>query len=477
MIPCNRLWQSGVLRWSVRSLVVLAGWLHGSSPAAAQSASCPASASWFSNPSFPAEVPGGANASNCGFQQFAWQAFIDLVQPARNGGALRTFETYMPDYGVFVPDGTAVTPWGQQPDAPCKPGPAAAKLGKQLFLRPRVGKGAGFDPNSDQQATGNPLYDQQKQVVYYSIWINQVEYDFITKCDFNNTSCITSAPATSAITAGAVELKGSWRVFTGAAPTDMYAIHGVVGVVGKDGKIDRTCTPVTLGLVGFHLVVNTPLHPEFIWATFEHKTNAPDCTSPQSAPPGGWSFHNPKCPTSDPSCKPNQPNAAPTPTQVCRVAPEGGGSAENTGNIQAINLSAHQLLAQLVKTAPARYRDMAIWQNYELTGNVWTLNGGLPPTTTNERGSLLAANTTMETFIQGQSSSGADQNCFTCHTEAQFVLNGVAKGFPTGAPANFSHLWGFAQRTGGCGNGKGPLPAACPLPRSSPPATAPAKPR
>jgi hypothetical protein len=72
----------------------------------------------------------------------------------------------------------------------------------------------------------------------------------------------------------------------------------------------------------------------------------------------------------------------------------------------------------------------------------------------------------METYIQGKSSTGANQNCFTCHTQQQFVTTGpppVPKGFPTGAPANFSHLWGFAQRTGGCNNGQGPLPAACPV--------------
>ena len=37
--------------------------------------------------------------------------------------------------------------------------------------------------------------------------------------------------------------------------------------------------PVTLGLVGLHLVINTQLHPEFVWATFEHVNNAPNCTN------------------------------------------------------------------------------------------------------------------------------------------------------------------------------------------------------
>jgi hypothetical protein len=438
-------------------------------------AGCPASASWFSSPSMPTEIAGGTNANNCDFHQFAWQAFIDLVQPVSGSPGLRTFETYMPDYGIFVPANTPVTPWGQQPSAPCGGATADAKLGKHLFLRPRVAKGAGFDPDSDKQATlpgetiANALYDQNNQVVYYSIWVNQTEYDFITHCNFNDTGCITSAPATTAITAGAIELKGSWRAFNGPAPKDMYSIRGVIGVKAKDGS--TSCKAVTLGLVGFHLVTNTPTHPEFIWATFEHKSNAPDCVNPQKPPPGGWSFNNPKCPASQcPPNQPDQPNTKPKANQVCRVAPQGGGDATNVGNIRAINASVHQTLAGLLKTAPAQYRAMAIWQNYDLTGNLWTLNGQLPPVGPqgpnggNERGSLLAANTTLETFAQGQSAKGVDQNCFTCHTQAQFVTSaGVKMGFPPGAPANFSHLWGVAQRPNGCNAGKGPLPATCPV--------------
>ena len=30
-----------------------------------------------------------------------------------------SFETWMPEYGIFVPAGTPITPWGQQPSAPC----------------------------------------------------------------------------------------------------------------------------------------------------------------------------------------------------------------------------------------------------------------------------------------------------------------------------------------------------------------------
>lgn len=378
---------------------------------------------------------------------------------------MRTFETYMPDYGIFVDGGTPVTPWGQQPSAPCVS--TGGKRSKRLFVRPRVPKGDGFDPNEEDQAglpggkPGSPLFDQNQQIVYYSIVVNKVEYDFITQCNFNDTSCVTSAPVTTAITSGAVEIKTSWRVLTGPPPQDMYTILGVVAPVTRGKKGPRSCTQVRLGLVGFHLVVNTPLHPEFIWATFEHRRNAPDCSNPQPTPPAGWSFNNPQCPAGNPACVPNQPNV---PTQVCRVTPAGGGSDENVTNIGVLNASLHGTLATLLASDPKRYLAMAVWQNYDLTGNIWTLNGQLPPSDTNERGSLLAANTTLETFVQGKNATQQNQNCFTCHTVNQFVNPKTGpKGFVTGAPANFSHLWGLAKRTGGCNGGKGPLPPSCPV--------------
>jgi hypothetical protein len=427
---------------------------------------CVADSNWFTSPSFPLEVPQGGT-TNCGFHQFAWQGFIDLVQPVAGQPTTRTFETFMPDYGMFVKPNVPVTPWGQQPPAPC--GPATGQHAKRLFVRPRVPKGAGFDPDSQQQAglpggpPGNVLYDQAQQVVHYSIAVNQAEYEFITLCNFNDTSCILSAPVTTAITPGAIEIKGSWRLLSGPPPKDMYTVQGIVAVDGGKGA-PLSCKPVTLGLVGFHLVANTPLHPEFVWATFEHHRNAPDCTNPQPTPPGGWSFNNPKCPAGKPACTPNQPLVKPT--QVCRVAPRGGGSDENVTNIKVINASIHANLAALIASDPKRYGPMKIWQNYDLTGNVWTLNGQLPATAANERGSLLAANATLETFVQGQNAAKENQNCFTCHTESQFVSKSGPKGFVTGAPANLSHLWGFAQRNGGCDGGKGPLPTSCPVARA-----------
>ena len=66
---------------------------------------------------------------------------------------------------------------------------------------------------------------------------------------------------------------------------------------------------------------------------------------------------------------------------------------------------------------------MSVWKNYVLVSGLWT-NGGVGSSTPNEqRGSLEAANTTMETFDQKPS-----HNCFSCH------------GYDPAQPLTVSHI-------------------------------------
>ena len=71
-------------RWlSAAALLLLGQAAYAQTP-------CNASASWFTSPSFPTEVGDDGN-TDCVFHQFAWQAFIDVVQPASGGGRARNF--------------------------------------------------------------------------------------------------------------------------------------------------------------------------------------------------------------------------------------------------------------------------------------------------------------------------------------------------------------------------------------------------
>ena len=183
-----------------------------------------------------------------------------------------------------------------------------------------------------------------------------------------------------------------------------------------------------MALVGLHVVGVVQDHPEFIWATFEHKDNAPDLPAGTSTAAAtavdsrDWTFYKAGTPANQ--C--NLPNGATVTladpgnqvlspiTNAFRQTAFGGGDAQNVANIQALNAS---VAAQLGAAD--------VFSNYRLTGGVWMgpnqLVPGLNPVTIRPllAGSLALANPTMETFTQGGS-------CFSCHNTARQTVMGTS---------------------------------------------------
>jgi hypothetical protein len=388
---------------------------------------CPASQSWITSTTPPQEIgspnpPPVSQETNCQFYQFSWQWFLSLVQPSTSSPGNRVFETL----NVFQPD----------VNNQCKNLKATGKAAaaKALFVRlrkPTLATIQPVTPGELSQATGQPLYDQNGNIVFYNVF-------------YNPTEC----QATSAgFKPNTVEIKISWKKLTAPDPT-YYTMEA--NVEGQQ---------MLLGLVGFHLVINTALHPEFVWATWEHVGNDPDCINPPPVPSSGWSFISKTCSTCPSSCGTScnlmkcapaacNVNAIPKPiknppltgtaNQICRVYPDGtdpgsmtNGNNNDTNrfNIDTLNQQIPQgYLAQLPESNP-----MKIWQNYFMIGGLWT-NGGVPSTGTDvQRGSLELANTTMETFFQEPKKPQIPQNCFTCH---RYVVPPPA----TNNPLRVSHL-------------------------------------
>jgi hypothetical protein len=395
---------------------------------------CPASQSWITSTTPPQEIgspnpPPVSQETNCQFYQFSWQWFLSLVQPSSSSPGDRVFETL----NVFQPD------VNNQCETPKATGKAAAA--KALFVRlrkPTLATIQPVTPGELNQATGQPLYDQNGNIIFYNVF-------------YNSTEC----QATSAgFKPNTVEIKISWKNLTAPDPT-YYTMEA--NVEGQQ---------MLLGLVGFHLVINTALHPEFVWATWEHVGNDPDCTNPQPVPASGWSFISKTCSTCATSCGSscnlltcaptackvnaippkikNPPLTGPA-NQICRVFSDGtdpgpmtNGNNNDTNrfNIDTLNQQVSQgYLAQLPAGNP-----MKIWQNYFMIGGLWT-NGGVPSTGTNvQRGSLELANTTMETFAQQ-----GPNNCFSCH---KYKVPPPAKN----NPLQVSHIMCalLPQGTSGC---------------------------
>ncbi len=391
-------------------------------PASSPPAVCQADRKWITDPTPPAEV--ASTESFCDFYQFSWQWFLSQVSPAdaSNPTGDRVFET-----------NRVVDPAGGSDQ--CS---AAAISGRALagqLVAKRVLKPVDFET---QQADGNPLYDQSKNILYYNMWYSPEE------CQATKEGFV----------AGTMEIKTSWRVLA-TADKSYYMMPATL----SDGAA------VTLGLVGFHLVNWTSAHPEMIWASFEHKSNAPLCDG--SSATSGWTLTSdaaaqcladnpqPTGGTISPNCasynfNTSSNDSAPfpstgTPDEVCRLYAHGSqpGSSIN-GNDNAANLLAIQQLNQALVgdagmlTVLPSTDPMAVWKYYDMVGGLWTKggadSGSSPVPTANgpgdanspQRGSLEMTNMTMETFEQGATSSVP--NCFGCH------------GFTSEAPLGVSHI-------------------------------------
>jgi hypothetical protein len=362
---------------------------------------CLASPTWLSPANKPpTEIGNGipvGQETNCQFYQFAWQWYLSLLQPSASGD--RVFETF----NLLQPN----------QNNQCSQAKLTGKknVSKAIFARTSKKATASFDPvlpEDIEQATQQVLYDQAGNIVLYNVWYNDIECQATSQGFQPNT----------------IEIKTSWRQLSKADPS-YYTITATVPAVSKQ--------TLTLGLVGFHLVMNTATHPEFVWATFEHNNNAPNCTSPQATPADNWSFTSAACAGCLATQTLAQCNAPPTscnfntginsqsltgtPNQVCRVYPDGTdpGTMTNGNNNQTNRENVDWLNSQLVgpkgmlATLPAS-NPLSVFKNYFLVGGLWT-NGGVDSNPPNEqRGSLELANTSMETFAQQPQT-----NCFSCH--------------------------------------------------------------
>jgi hypothetical protein len=252
---------------------------------------------------------------------------------------------------------------------------------------------------------------------------------------------------------GSVEIKSAWRDFGTAAacPAQQFYCNG------------------RLGLVGIHIVQKTQTHGEWIWMSFEHVANDPDCypygdapvaqTSPLGTP---WSFFNPttagsqvmtsqmcEVTGSSPQCNadPSTNGSAPYhAVNICRTdyLPPGGASPANCtlvpdgppqqssnspGNVACLNAT---LMPQ----------HAGVWKNYKMIGSLW-LRGTTPPTQNFQVqifqpqptdssipykqpvGFPNLANTMMETWLQSGSTgydpfapgatNATQAGCFLCH--------------------------------------------------------------
>jgi hypothetical protein len=402
------------------------------SPLAAQS--CTANSSWVNNPTLPSSL----NESNrCNFDIFSWQSFLALAQVGDTGTGQLVFETYMDTDGMFPKTGKPVA-WGSEP--------------WPLTLT-----------EITQAGSLNDLFDQNGNEVHYDMSVNQSMYNYINTNMLYNSTCFNAGttnihmPPTSSTdtTNESIELKTAWLPMANCNPKQYHCVTALI-----DGQ------KATVGLIGLHIVHKLPDHQEWIWSTFEHVANAPDCAKITNPPAGytTWNFFRTGFVTAGSACSPcpSEDGSGCTSTQcnmptaqipnICRVTPLAT-VACNTGdtnlnddpnNTACLNASVQSILGS-----------GSVWSNYQLVGTIWfkpgmsapnNVNPPFPPTgqtivgNQQTSGDEMLANSVMETYTQQ-----ANGNCFGCHTNAFKAFN--ASSAENSGHADFSHIFNRIQPT------------------------------
>jgi hypothetical protein len=339
------------------------------------------------------------------------------------------------------------------------------ELGGQSFLIDSTGN---VVQSEQGQADNGVIFSQNGSLVYYITIVNDV-FAYMRTASVDNG--ISPSPLTFPTTQGevnkivafaqthgvtiadasalAIELKSSWvEADTVSDPSKYIIMSAVVPTFDKSDpkqwKPDGGTKSVKLALVGFHVVGSTKGHPEMIWATFEHSDNAPsssyayvnsndhETTVPQSAS-GKWTFSetNPTGAFNTQVAKFDNKTgninvfggaSKLQPSNVLRAKPWGAASDVVPNPIDGSVANSNTEIISLNNSVRSQLTNGDVRSNYILIGATWTILGAPPDNAdpgqpTNEVGTNMLTNSTMETFQQGVDSTkqGSTTNCFSCH--------------------------------------------------------------
>lgn len=385
---------------------------------------------------FPASACPFEGEGQNGVDTFAWNEFIALNWPANRGnctpdtnksilnvksgdGTVAVWQTWMPPDRLFVAPGQQPAPWcsGNGLDASgSRPMTMVAKADERF-----ASLGPAFAMISEiggVEEPGGVLTDQNGRWVRYEIVLNQDEYNYAMQNKLwskagqqafqsaGNTSINLPTGPT-----GAVEIKSSWKVLTDAEIsggryfTTVATVYNTPGGAPSPGK-----NPVTLGLVGLHIIHKTEQQTTFFWSTFEQVDNDRVFFNPNSTTPQNTQT------ATKPYIELNPDGTAHNlPVQVKRVH-----------SVESIDSTAIPLNAYYQAILGS-----SVFANYRLISTQWT-TGGAPQGTPS-----YVSNVTLETYVQNHA-SGKSTGCLACHTSttptAVKNLNG-----------DFSFLFGGAQ--------------------------------
>ncbi len=327
--------------------------------------------------------------------------------------------------------------------------------GHPFFIDPS-GNAVGVEQG---QADGMVLQAQNGSLIYYATMVNDVYAYYLTgqkhgaiaanhfpisQAELDQVTMYAAAhgkPSFPDANALAIEVKSSWVEAAGLPNLASY-ITMTATIPTYDTSDPNHWTPngqktVQMALVGIHVVGSSAGHPEMVWATFEHVGNTPNATytyNSTSGPKtvaqstaGTWLFATSNSTGPFDIAHMNQPAGAlaiaSMPPNTISPSDTIRWKAFGTPSDSGVAASFNTDVISIDHSVNAMLASGDVRKNYFMTGTTWTKGGG-PPNGTNEEGTNLLANTTMETYQQGIDTTKAHGgvNCFFCHqTNTVFV--------------------------------------------------------
>ena len=359
---------------------------------------------------------GGGDAQNY-VDVFSWNLFLAMNWPAntatceadtaksivdvRSGdGTYAVWQTYMPADKVFV------NPGFEKPAAWCNGNGLSAGANRVLDQEAKAvsearALGGDFlkisEPGKDVlQAKGGVVTDQSGRWLRYERLMNQIEYAYIVDGKWNMPLLeeMQENGQTISIPANSIELKSAWKVLTPAEQSS-GKYFTTQALVCNNPEGERTpCDekPVTMGLVGLHIVQQLTDGGPMFWATFEHNDNDTVFFNPASNSAKNTDLAKEPYTELDPNCKPVN-----LPTEIVRETP--------IPVTKDINTYYQALLGS------------SVFANYRLISTQWSTGVAV-------RGTPLdVANIVLETYVQ-KKSNDSGTGCFACHRNAKTRVAG-----------------------------------------------------
>ncbi len=323
-----------------------------------------------------------------------------------------------------------------------------------------------------QGLSGDPVVDSNGNFIRYEILLSEATYNDIASKGYYTASgqaegvnliCADTETNTgpSDPHSGAMNLKLAWMENPAAGHdagtyySEEFLVYTPADMTSNN---QATCTLTTHYLVGMHIARKTQAQQAWIWSTFEHANNAPNCTDLVPA------AHSHEQNTSCPALTANAYNFTPS-TNTCTAAGDGACASCNSGPASNCSSSTgycvdappaaaggYSTLCRQVdsydtstNTTCQAQEAGTVWANYDLISTQWFSDGDnsfpsncdanqsskvydgsnvsktlIRPQVTiqnNEQAPYLA-NTSMESYERS--------NCMGCHSKA--VQSGTEDG-------------------------------------------------